>query len=104
MLRNYVKTTAMNGPVYKTFEGIDGFTRGPTGVPYVKFTNTRCFNPRRRRKGRFDKYIRPESRLFMLGDKSYIIYRGKKYTGPAGMDRLEMVLRNEETISAIEKL
>ena len=48
--------------------------------------------------------VRPESRLFMLGDGSYIIYRGKKYTGPAGMDRLEMVLRNEETVSAIEKL
>lgn len=103
MLRNYVKTTAMNGPVYKTFEGIGGFTRGPTGVPYVKFTNTRSFNPRRSR-GRFCKDIHLESRLFMLGDGSYIIYRGKKYTGPAGMDRLEMVLRNEETVSAIEKL
>lgn len=103
MLRNYVKTTAMNGPVYKTFEGIGGFTRGPTGVPYVKFTNTRSFNPRRRR-GRWYGDASLESRLFMLGDKSYIIYRGKKYTGPAGMDKLEMVLRNEETISAIEKL
>lgn len=104
MLRNYVKTTAMNGPVYKTFEGIGGFTRGPTGVPYVKFTNTRSFNPCRRRKRRVGRDVRSESRLFMLGDGSYIIYRGKKYTGPAGMDRLEMVLRNEETISAIEKL
>lgn len=104
MLRNYVKTTAMNGPVYKTFEGIGGFTRGPTGVPYVKFTNTRSFNPRHHRGRWFDKDVRLESRLFMLGDKSYIIYRGKKYTGPAGMDKLEMVLRNEETISAIEKL
>jgi len=104
MLRNYVKTTAMNGPVYKTFERIDGFIRMTTGVPYVKFTNTQNFNPRRRQKLRIGKDVRPESRLFMLGDKSYIIYRGKKYTGPAGMDRLEMVLKNEETINAIEKL
>lgn len=104
MLRNYVKTTAMNGPVYKTFEGIGGFTRGSTGVPFVMFTNTRNFNPRRRPKWRISKDVRSESRLFMLGEGSYIIYRGKKYTGPSGMDRLEMVLRNEETISAIEKL
>jgi len=104
MLRNYVKTTAMNGPVYKTFEGIGGFIRMTTGVPYVKFTNTRSFNPLRRRKLRIGKDVRPESRLFMLGDGAYIVYRGKKYTGPVGMDRLEMVLRNEETASAIEKL
>ncbi len=104
MLRNYVKTTAMNGPVYKTFEGIGGFTRGAKGVPFVKFTNTMDFDPRRRRVRWFGKNVHPESRLFMLGDKSYVIYRGKKYTGPAGMDKLEMVLRNEETVNAIEKL
>ena len=104
MLRNYVKTTAMNGPVYKTFEEIGGFRRGPTGIPFVKFTNTSDFVPRRCRKGWIGKVVLPESRLFMLGDGAYIVYRGKKYTGPVGMDRLEMVLRNEETASAIEKL
>lgn len=92
----------MNGPVYKTFEGIGGFRRGPTGIPFVKFTNTRDLC--RRRKWRVGKDVRSESRLFMVGDGAYIVYRGKKYTGQAGMDRLEMVLRNEETISAIEKL
>lgn len=104
MLRNYVKTSAMNGPVYKAFEEIGGFTRHSTGAPYIKFTNTRGFNPRRRRDWWFGKKVHPESRLFILGDQSYVIYRGKKYTGPAGMDKLEMVLRNEETMDAIEKL